>query len=122
MTREFDHTRHALATSTLGRGAAALGAAAGSAWETSRTGRALRSMQQSLEAAETPSRIRAIAIAVMIAAAMQPVFVLAMPLTVAPALPRLAFVLVAGFAGAAAWQAEALAAAWSSSRLARWIR
>ena len=52
--------------------------------------------------------------AVMIAAAMQPLLIVAMPLTVAPAVPWPAFALVAIFAGVAAWQAEALAAAWPS--------
>ena len=122
MTPEFDHARQALATSAIGRGAAALGATAGSAWKASRSGRAVRVMKQSLDATPLPARIRAIAIAVLVAAAMQPLMILAMPATVAPALPWPAFVLVATFAAAARWRAEAFAAAWPASRLARWLR
>ena len=122
MTREFDYARQAFATSAIGRGAAGLGATARSAWEASRSGRALRSNVRSLEATSLPARIRAIAIAVMVAAAMQPLLILAMPATVAPALPWPAFVLVAMFAAAAASRAEAFAAAWPASRLARWLR
>lgn len=121
MTREFDYTRQALATSAIGRGAAALGAMARSAWKASRLGRTLRSTVKSHEGS-LPARIRIIAIAVMVAAAMQPLLRLAMPATVAPALPWSAFALVAIFAAAAAWHAEAVAAAWPSSRLSRWLR
>ena len=122
MTPEFDHTRQAFATSVIGRAAAALGATARSAWKASRIGRALRSMKESLAATSLPARIRAMAIIVLVAAAMQPVLILAMPATVAPALPWPAFVLVAMFAAVAASQAEAFAAAWPASRLARWLR
>ena len=122
MTREFDRARDALAASALGRGLTALDAAMRSAWATSRTGRALRSIEQSIGAATPPARIRAMAIVVMTAAVMQPVLILAMPGTVAPALPWPAFVLVAMFAAAAAWQADAVAAAWPASRAGRRLR
>ena len=121
MTREFPHARQALSTSAIGRGAAAVGATVRSAWKASRLGRTLRSLSQSREGS-LPARIRAISIAVMVAAAMQPLLILAMPITVAPALPWPAFVLVAMFAAVAAWRADAFAAAWPASRLARWLR
>jgi len=122
MTPEFDHVRRAFAASMFGRGGRALCEAVERAWATSRSGQALRSAARTLQAMPRPTTIRAVALAVTIAATMQPLLGLAMPLTAAPALPWPAFTLVGIFAAAAAWHAEAVAAAWPSSRFARWFR
>jgi hypothetical protein len=119
VTPEFDHTREAFATSALGRVLTSFGTAAEAAWTTSRTGRVVRGIRRSFDEAPPPARIRAVAIAVMAAAAMQPLLILAMPVSVAPALPWQAFVLAAVFAGIVAWRAEAMAAAWPASRVGR---
>ena len=121
MTPEFDHVRHSFAASMFGRGGRALGEAAERAWGTSRSGQALRSAARTLQAMPRHTTIRAVALAVTIAATMQPLLGLAMPLTAVPALPWPAFALVGIFAAAVAWHAEAVAAAWPSSRFARWF-
>lgn len=122
MTQEFDRVRHAFAASVVGRSGKALGDAASRAWQTSRSGDAVRALARSLEAMPERARIRTIAIAAMIAATAQPLLNRFMPATVVPAVPLPAYIIVAIFAAVAAWQADALAAAWPSSRLARWIR
>jgi hypothetical protein len=69
----------------------------------------------------TATRIRNIAIAIAIAAAIQPALVSAMPATVVPAVPWPVFAVVALFAAFAAWQAEAVVTAWPRSAIARWF-
>lgn len=119
MTREFDHVREAFAASVVGKSASTLVGAAESAWQTSRSGRVARALAGTTAVA---ARIRTLAIAVAIAAIMQPLLILMMPATVVPAVPTAAYIIVAMFALGAAWQADALVAAWPASRLARWIR
>jgi hypothetical protein len=122
MTPEFDRVREAFAGSVPGKSVRAFAGAAGSAWRTSTSGRALRALARSLEAMPVAARIRTLAIAVAIAAMMQPVIALILPATVVPAVPVAAYLLVAMFSVGAAWQADALVASWAGSRLARILR
>lgn len=118
MTREFDHVRGAFASSVIGRVIVSADRAAKSAWRTSSTGSVARSIGSRLQ--PMPALIRTIAIAVSIAAIAQPPLITVMPRTVAPAMPWPAFALVAVFAAAVAWRAEAIVTAWPASRIARW--
>lgn len=122
MTREFDQLRGAFTSSVPGRLIVRLESACESAWRTSSTGNAARSIGWRYRATSTPALIRTIATAVGIAALLQPILITVMPRTVAPAMPWAAFALVAIFAGAIAWQADAIARAWPASRLAGWLR
>ncbi len=122
MTRDFDLIREAFASSLIGRMFATCDDAARAAWLKSRIGGAVRSIDRSRRSEPPATSIRTIALAIAIAAIMQPLLIKLMPMTVAPAMPWTAFALVAVFAGAIAWQAEAVARAWPSSRLAVWLR
>ena len=119
MNREFDRVNAALAASVPGRALIFLDGAIRSAWRTSSTGNATRSIGETLRNAPAPRLIQTAAAAIAIAAIVLPLLMMAMPATVAPALPRAAFALVAGFAALVAWQAEAIVNAWPNSRLAR---
>ena len=122
MRHEFDAVRASFASSWPGTFVAALTQAAQSALRTSATVAAARSMARTMKAIATGSVIRTCAIAIAIAAAVQPVLIALMPATVAPAMPRPVFVIVAIFAGLIAWQAEAIHRAWSTSTLGRLMR
>jgi hypothetical protein len=76
-----------------------------------------RSTRAAVRATPATTLIRTTAVAVVIAAALQPLLISAMPATVVPAMPWPAYVLVAIFAILAAWQAEAIVRAWSTSAL-----
>jgi len=121
MNGEFPRVNAALASSVAGRALIFLDRAAASAWRTSAAGGAARATRRSLRAMPASRLIRTIAVAVLIAAGLQPLLISAMPATVVPALPVPAFALVAIFAGIAAWQADAIVTAWPHSFLARWI-
>ncbi len=118
-TMDRDHVRAAFASSVIGRIIAWLSGAVGSAWRTSSTGNAARSIGGQWRATPAPMLIRTIAVAVVIAAVAQPLLISLMPRTVAPAMPWPAFALVAVFAAATAWQADAIAHTWPASRLYR---
>ena len=122
MTHEFDHVRVACASSVIGRITASLARAAASAWRTSATGNLLRSIDTRARGMAAPALLRTMALAVLIAALAQPLLITVMPATVAPAMPRAAYVLVAVFAATIAWQSTAVVSAWPASGLARWIR
>lgn len=119
MTREFDHTRAAFSASVPGRILDSLGRATRSAWRTSITGGAVRSIAGELGAMPKPGVISTIAVAALIAASAQPLLASLMPRTVAPAMPWPFFAVVAVFAAAIVWQADAIVRAWPSSRLSR---
>jgi hypothetical protein len=121
MTHEFDHVRASFAASWPGRVAAFVAVAMASAWRTSRPGRVGNSVAQ-LPPLPASTLIRCVAIAVAVAAGLQPLLMWMMPVTVKPATPPAAFVAIALLAAAAASRAEAIAAAWPGSRLARWLR
>ena len=69
-----------------------------------------------------PNLTRTIAVAILIAAALQPLLIGVMPATVAPAMPWPVFAPFPVFAAAAAWQADAIVSAWPDSTLGRWFR
>jgi cellobiose-specific phosphotransferase system component IIC len=119
MNRDFDRVNAALAASTAGRALIFVEDVVRSAWRSSSTGTAARSIGGSRRSMPASRLIRAMAVAVGVAAALQPVLMIAMPETVAPAIPRSAFALIALVAALAAWQAEAIAKAWPNSGLAR---
>jgi hypothetical protein len=121
MNREFDRVNAALAASVAGRALIFLQDAVRSAWRTSSTKTTAGSIGGALRSMPASRLIRTIAVAVVIAAALQPLLMIAMPATVAPAMPRPAFALVAMFAALAAWRAEAIVKAWPNSGLARLI-
>lgn len=121
MNRDFDRADAALASSIPGRILAFLGDTLESAWRTSSTGASARSIRGAVQAMPAPTLIRTVAVALMIAAALQPLLISAMPQTVAPAMPWPAFAVVAVLAAIAAWQAEAIVTAWPRSVLARWF-
>jgi hypothetical protein len=121
MSREFDRVDAALASSVAGRAVIVLDDAIRSAWRSSSTGAAARSIGSALRTMPAAAMIRAIAVAVFIAAALQPLLISAMPATVAPVMPWPAFALIAVFALLAAWRAEAIVNAWPGSTVSRWI-
>jgi peptidoglycan/LPS O-acetylase OafA/YrhL len=118
MTPEFDHVHAAFAASTPGRVVAGVTGAMASAWRTSRLGRA----RKNAVTLPPPMRIRHAAIAVAVAAGLQPLLIWMMPVTVKPGTPPAVFVAIALLAAAAASRPEAIVAAWPNSRLARWLR
>jgi len=99
MNREFDRVDAVLASSMPGRALNFLDDAIRAAWRSSSTGTAARSAGGALKVMPAPQLIRMIAVAVLIAAAMQPILISVMPATVAPALPWPAYALEAVFAG-----------------------
>lgn len=121
MSREFDRVDAALASSMAGRALIVLDDAIRAAWRSSSTGTTARSIGGTLRMMSAPAMIRTTAVAIFIAAALQPILISGMPAAVAPAMPWPAFVLIAMFAGVAAWRAEAIVNAWPGSTLARWI-
>ena len=121
MTHEFDHVHAAFNASTPGRIVAGVIGAVASAWRTSRLGR-MRNAAAGLQLAPAPMVIRYAAIAVAIAAGLQPRLMWMMPVTVKPGIPAAVFAAIALVAAAAASRPEAVAAAWPASRAARWLR
>lgn len=122
MNDDFERTNAALASSIPGRLVTFLDDAIRSAWRNSSTGAVSRSVGRALEAGTSTTLIRAVSIAVMIAAAMQPLLMRAMPATVVPAMPAVVFAVVAVVAGVAAWRPQAIASAWTTSAAARLLR
>jgi hypothetical protein len=122
MKRDFERVDAALASSAAGRALIYLHDAIGAAWQTSSTGAAARSMRGVSRSMPPATLLRTTAVAVLIAAVLQPLLMTAMPATVVPAMPWPAFALVATFAALAVWQAEAIVRAWPNSALARLFR
>ena len=122
MNDDFTLVRDAFAESAIGRVLFACGRNARSAWRTSRAGRAARWCAENVSALNPPGLVGSVAVAIAIAAALQPLARLFMPRTIVPALPWPAYAIVAIFAVAAYWQRAAVVAAWPESRIARWLR
>lgn len=122
MNRDFERTDAALASSAAGRTLSFLGRAIESASHTSSAVAAARSLRRAAQAMPAPALLRTIAVAVVIAAALQPLLITAMPATVMPAVPWYAFAVVAIFSAVAAWQAPAILKAWPASMPARVFR
>jgi len=119
MTREFDYARAEFASSRLGRVLVNLGELATAAWRTSSSRATAQRVWNAWNRQPAPLLVRGCAIAVAVAAALQPLLIGLMPATARPALPQSGFVMVAGLAAAAAWKSDMVAHAWPSSRLAR---
>jgi hypothetical protein len=115
MTRDFERVDAALASSAAAGALRYLNQAIRAASRRSSAVAVARSMRAAIRAMPAATRIRNTAVAVVIAAALQPLLISAMPATVVPAMPWPAYALVAIFAALAAWQAEAIARAWSTS-------
>lgn len=121
MTQEFDHVRVAFAESVAGRWWSGTNRAFASAWRSSSFASAMR--QLVLEFPTGARRVRTIAIAVAIAAGLQPLLMVMMGRTVRPSLPLGVFVVIAVAAAAAGLRPASIATAWPQSRLARaWRR
>jgi hypothetical protein len=118
MTQEFDHVREAFARSVAGRLLSAIEDVWLRAW---RSSAAVHAIAGAIATASAASSIRMMAVAVTVAAIVQPLLIRLMPLTVAPAVPWWAYGLVAVVSTVAATQAEALATSWPASRLRRLI-
>lgn len=120
MTHEFDLVRATFAASWPGRLWASLRLIGESAWRTSGFRTAVKSAVAN--APRTASALtRTIAIAIAVAAAMQPPLISMMPLVVRPTVPLYVFTAIAALAAAAAWRADDIADAWPESRVARWL-
>lgn len=118
MTYEFDRVREAFAGSLGGRLLSAVENVLARAW---RSSAAVQAIVRAIAAASVASSIRMMAVAVTVAAIVQPLLIRLMPRTVAPAVPWWAYGLVAVVSAVAATQAEALAVSWPASRLRRLI-
>ena len=121
MTREFVDPRAPFASSRLGQVLANLGRRAIAAWRTSSCRAAAQRFANAWNRQPAPMRIRGMAIAVAVAAALQPFLIWLMPAAARPALPLFAYVMVAALAAAVALRSDLIAGAWPSSRLARWL-
>jgi hypothetical protein len=120
MTQEFDHVRASFAVSMPGRMLSGVRRIIESAWHTSSFGSAMRRT-----GGRRPGMIdliRTIAIAIAIAALLQPLLMAMMSRTLRPSMPLFVFVAIALIAAAAAWRPGAVALAWPQSRLTRWLR
>jgi len=119
MTHEFDLVRASFAASWPGRVWTGLTLIPESAWRTSWFRMAMQSAAGGLSQTPASALIRTGAIAIVVAAAMQPLLMRMMPLTVKPTVPSYAFVAIVVLAAVAAWQAEVIVKAWPNSLLAR---
>jgi hypothetical protein len=119
MTHEFDRVRASFAASGPGRVVTGLTRGLEAAWRTSRVRAGLLSIATGTPHQWTPMLIRQIAIAIVIAAALQPLLITVMSPTVRPAMPLYVFASIGLLAAVAAWRPDAVAAAWRDSRFTR---
>ena len=116
MSAEFDSARESFASSAPGRVMRYVSQSAAAAWRSSSVRSALQRTNQQL--AMTPAeRVRTGAIAVAVAALLQPVLSMMMPAAARPLSLPFAVIAVVALAAAVAWRAESIAATWPSSRL-----
>lgn len=118
MTGEFDHVRAAFSRSLPARVVSAGAAVVIRAWRSSALHRLVSFAKPTRVAA---TLVEVFGIAVFIAAVMQPVLIVMMPATVAPAFPWWGYLLIALLAALMGWQAEMVVTAWPTSRLRRLI-
>jgi hypothetical protein len=119
MTNEFDRVRSAFRSSLPGRLLIAGSDAIRAALRTSMVVSAVRAALVRHDAAVI---VRFGATAIAIAAAIQPLLIVMMPLAARPALSPISYAGVAALATTAAWNAERVVTAWRSSRPARLLR
>ncbi|HJU41492.1 MAG TPA: hypothetical protein VJ691_01715 [Vicinamibacterales bacterium] len=122
MTGEFDYTRAAFRSSRPARAWAAVQQTGTMAWRRSPLRAAVQRFGGGLAKTPRPILIRAAAVAVAVAAGLQPILMWMMPPTVRPAIPPYVFIAIALLAAVAAWRCDDVATAWPSSRAARWLR
>ena len=122
MTRDFTLVRTVFASSLIGRSLATLDRRVHSAWLASSTGATARGFRDRLRTRPAARVIRTFATTIAIAAIVVLMLMQVLPRTIAPAMPWTVFVLIAAFAVAIAWQAEAILIAWPASRLAQRLR
>jgi predicted membrane channel-forming protein YqfA (hemolysin III family) len=120
VTQDFDNVRAAFASSIAGRALAGAERAIESAWRSSSFRTAMRTISHNDQPAT--DLVRTIAIAIAIAAAIQPVLIVMMPRVARPWMPWIVFIAVAMIASAVAWRPAPVASTWPQSRLARWLR
>jgi hypothetical protein len=122
MHQDFERTQAALASSVAGRALIFLSDAIESAWRASSSAQAARSFLNALRSLPATALLRTIAVAVIIAAVVQPLLIAAMPATVRPAMPWWVFGAATILAAIVAWQAPAFIKAWPTSAPARLFR
>jgi hypothetical protein len=122
MTVEFDHVRASFAASGPGRLIANVTRSLEAAWRTSQVRAVLGRIVATEPHQGAPQWIRPVAIAIVVAAAMQPLLIAVMPLTVRPVMPAYVFATIALLAAIAAWRHDLVQTAWRGSSLARWLR
>ena len=122
MNRDFERTHAAMMSSAFGRAFGFLGDAIKAAWRASSTGRMARACRRAADEMPATTQLQTVAVAVAIAAALQPLLILTMPATVMPAMPWFAFVAIAIFAATIAYRAPAFIKAWPTSAPARLFR
>lgn len=119
MTGDFDLVRASFASSRLARAWGWLLRVTAPAWRASSLRTAIQDAAGRLPGMTAPHLIRVIAVAIAVAAVLQPLLMRIMPLAVRPAVPAYAFVAIALIATVAAWRPEAIAAAWPASWIGR---
>jgi hypothetical protein len=120
VTHEFDRVRAAFASSLLGRMMRIMSGSIESGWHSSAFRSAVQRAPAPLTAAS--DRVRAVAVAVAVAAMIQPLVMLATPLTIRPTMPVFAFATIAVIALVAAIRPGTVMTAWPQSRIGRWLR
>jgi hypothetical protein len=118
---EFDTVRASVAASSPGRAMQRLSDTFAEAWRTSSLVAAMRRMVAA-RAMSSAERGRIAAVAVAVAAGLQPLLASLMPATVKPSVLPIVMLAIAVPAMIVAWRADQVAAAWPSSRLARLLR
>lgn len=122
MTHEFDHVRASFASSRPARALSIAREVTASGWRSSAFHSTLRRVAGGFTRLSTVDRIRTAAVAIAVAAAVQPLLMWMMAPTVRPAMPVFVFVAIALVAIAAAVRPGDVATALPASRLARWLR
>jgi hypothetical protein len=120
VTQEFDHVRAAFASSVPGRLLSGTQHIIASSWASSSFGSAVR--RAALAMPPATGLVRMTAIAIAIAAALQPVLIVMMPRTARSWMPWIVFGVTALLALTAASRPDAIVMSWTQSRLARWLR
>src|ERR1051325_4659886 len=115
---DFVLVREAFSESAIARTFAAGASLMTAASRSSVISQAITSRRERLSAMPKAASIATIAVAIAIAAAMQPLLIAVMPVTIKPALPWPAFLIVMVFAAVIAWRPEPFVEAWGESRLA----
>ena len=109
MTSEFDHVRAAFWSSLPARVLTRLGILTRSAWRSSFFNAKTTRVARAVSSRPAAERIQMAAVAVAVAAGLQPPLMWMMPATIRPAMPVAVFIGVVLIAAFVAWQAGPLA-------------